>query len=288
MENFEIIKFTNESMAIDVNVSPNGETVWLTKEQMGILFDRDRSVISRHIKNIFDEGEIDKGTSVHFLHISSETNPSHRPPELYNLDVIISVGYRVKSKNGIVFRKWATNILKNYLLKGYAISNERILAINENYINLVNDVISLKNDVTDIKKIINKEYPKESIFYEDKVFDAYVFLNNLLKSAKESILVIDGYLDDSIFHYLVGIPKNTKVTFACAKPQRLSEFQLGLFKKQNNAVEMIEAKNFHDRFICVDSVVYHLGSSFNSFANKTTTIIKMESITVEDLLNAIN
>ena len=104
MENFEVIKFTNESMAIDVNVSPNGETVWLTKEQMSILFDRDRSVISRHIKNIFDEGEIDKGTSVHFLHVTN----SYKPVSFYSLDVVIS--------------------------------NERILAINEKYVNLIKNV----------------------------------------------------------------------------------------------------------------------------------------------------
>ena len=116
-KNYEIVKFKDDELELDVNVSANEETVWLTKEQMSILFDRDRSVISRHINNIYKEGELDKRTSVHFLHITN-SNPKNRPPELYNLDVIISVGYRVKSKRGIMFRKWATNVLKEFLLKG--------------------------------------------------------------------------------------------------------------------------------------------------------------------------
>ena len=101
------------------------------------MFGRDRSVISRHINNIYKDGELDKNTSVHFLHISpNDSNPNHRPPEYYDLDVVISVGYRVKSQNGVVFRKWANNVLKEFLLKGYAISNRAIIT-QENYINLV-------------------------------------------------------------------------------------------------------------------------------------------------------
>ena len=124
MNNYEVIEFKNGNIELSVNVSPNEDTVWLTKEQMAVLFDRDRSVISRHINNIYNEGELDKSTSVHFFHISNN-NPKNRPSELYNLDVIISVGYRVKSKNGVLFRKWANNILKEYLLKGYVINENR-------------------------------------------------------------------------------------------------------------------------------------------------------------------
>ena len=109
MSDYEIIQFKNENVELSVNVSPSEDTVWLTKEQMAILFDRDRSVISRHISNIYDDGELDKNTSVHFLHISNN-NPRYRPPELYNLDVIISVGYKVKSKNGALFRMWANKV----------------------------------------------------------------------------------------------------------------------------------------------------------------------------------
>ena len=129
MNEYEIIKFKNDDIELSVNVSPSEDTVWLTKEQMAILFNRDRSVISGHIKNIYDEGELNKSTSVHFLHISNN-NPKNRPPELYNLDVIISVGYRVKSQNGIIFGKWANKIL---LVDPYA--DSKALNILKKYVN---------------------------------------------------------------------------------------------------------------------------------------------------------
>ena len=142
--NYEIVKFKNDGLELDVNVSAKDDTVWLTIEQIAQLFERDRSVISRHINNIYTEGELDKKTSVHFLHITN-LNPKNGPPELYNLDVIISVGYRVKSKQGIVFRKWATNVLKEYLLKGYVINENRVIVSNENYIQLRNEVVSIND-----------------------------------------------------------------------------------------------------------------------------------------------
>ena len=109
---YDVVKFVDDEFELEVRTDKENETVWLTKEQISALFGRDRTVISRHISNIYNEGELDKKTSVHFLHIS-DNNPKNRPPELYNLDVIISVGYRVKSKRGIIFRKWANNVLKD-------------------------------------------------------------------------------------------------------------------------------------------------------------------------------
>ena len=139
--NYEIVKFKDDGLELDVNVSANEETVWLTKEQMSILFDRDRSVISKHIKNIFDEEELEEKSNVHFLHIAN----SDKPVQHYSLDVIISVGYRVKSKRGVLFRKWATNVLKEYLLKGYVINENRVVVSNENYIQLRNEVVSIND-----------------------------------------------------------------------------------------------------------------------------------------------
>ena len=127
MEKYEVIKFKDNEFEMDVNVSPIEETVWLTIEQIALLFERDRSVISRHINNIYNEKELERNTSVHFLHISeNHSNPQNRPPEYYNLDVIISVGYRVKSKRGVLFRKWANKVLKDHLIKGYTVNNKRL------------------------------------------------------------------------------------------------------------------------------------------------------------------
>ncbi len=116
-EGYEWIRFEQNGSTLDVNVSPDEDTVWLSKEQLALLFGRDRSVSSRHIKHVFEEQELDEKSNVHFLHIAN----SDKPGPSYSLDVIISVGYRVKSKNGVLFRKWASNVLKEYLLRGYVV-----------------------------------------------------------------------------------------------------------------------------------------------------------------------
>ena len=144
-KNYEIVKFKDDGLELDVNVSAKEETVWLTKEQMSILFDRDRSVISRHINNIYDDGELDKkSTCAKNAHVLNKRARQYEM-ELYNLDVIISVGYRVKSKRGIIFRKWANTILKQYLLNGYTINENRVVVSNENYIELRNEVVSIND-----------------------------------------------------------------------------------------------------------------------------------------------
>lgn len=125
----EIILFKADDIELQVKITPDEETVWLTQDQMAELFDKDRSVIGRHISNIFKEGELEEDTSVQILHGSNFEN--HRPPQYYNLDVIISVGYRVKSKRGIQFRRWANSVLKDYILKGYAVNNNRMAQLGE-------------------------------------------------------------------------------------------------------------------------------------------------------------
>ena len=136
MDTYELIRFKDNEFELDVEVSPDEDTVWLSKEQMALLFDRDRSVISKHIKKIFQESELDEKSNVHFLHIAN----SDKPVPFYSLDVIISVGYRVKSKRGVLFRKWANSVLKQYLLKGYVLDNNRIIVSKDNYLNLENDI----------------------------------------------------------------------------------------------------------------------------------------------------
>jgi prophage maintenance system killer protein len=127
MNKLQMVKFTDNEFELDVRADSENETMWLSVEEMSTLFERDRTVISRHIKNVFNEKELDEKSNVHFLHIPL----SDKPVAFYNLDVIISVGYRVKSQRGIVFRKWASNILKEYLIKGYAANEKRLIALNK-------------------------------------------------------------------------------------------------------------------------------------------------------------
>ena len=149
----EIVLFENQDVKLEVNVKD--ETVWLTQEQMVNLFGRDQSVISRHIKNIFKEKELDEESNMQKLHIAN----SDKPITLYNLDVIISVGYRVKSQNGIIFRKWANKILKDYLLKGYAVNQKRLEYL-EKTVKLIDiasriDAPITGDEATGIIKVIN-------------------------------------------------------------------------------------------------------------------------------------
>lgn len=155
--NYEVIKFENGNVELEVNVSPEEETVWLTQEQIAQLFDWDRSVVSKHIKNVFSEKELDEKSNVHFLHNAI----SDKPVSFYSLDVVISVGYRVKSKNGVVFRKWANSVLKEYLLKGYTLNEGRTLITKDNYLNLVNRVDSLDARIGSIENTISDERGKD-------------------------------------------------------------------------------------------------------------------------------
>ena len=146
-KNYEIVKFKDEGLELDVNVSAKDDTVWLTQEQMAVLFDVNIPAINKHIKNIIQDEELDEKETISKMEIVrlEGTKSVRRIINIYNLDLIISVGYRIKSKRGIMFRKWATNVLKEYLLRGYTINENRVVVSNENYIELRNEVISIND-----------------------------------------------------------------------------------------------------------------------------------------------
>ena len=182
----EIILYQPDN-SIQMEVRIENETVWLTQAQMVMLFGRDQSVISKHIRNIFREGELDKN-SVYANFAYTATDGKTYTVDFYNLDVIISVGYRIKSQRGTQFRIWATKTLKDYLLKGYA--------INYRLDNLENKVFSLEQNQSEINSIIQKSLPpKEGIFFDGQIFDAYIFLSDLIKFAKKTIILIDNYVE---------------------------------------------------------------------------------------------
>ena len=146
-KNYEIVKFKDEGLELDVNVSAKDDTVWLTQEQMAVLFDVNIPAINKHIKNIIQDEELDEKETISKMEIVrlEGTKSVRRIINIYNLDLIISVGYRIKSKRGIMFRKWATNVLKEYLLRGYTINENRVVVSNENYIQLRNEVVSIND-----------------------------------------------------------------------------------------------------------------------------------------------
>ena len=280
MSNYQIVKFKENNIEMDVNVSPNEDTVWLSKDDMSILFQRDRSVITRHIANIYKEGEIEKATSC--AKNAHEINGQIHYTEYYNLDVIISVGYRVKSKNGILFRKWANRILKEYLLKGYVINEKRTLITNENYVNLINKVESID------KRLINLEktnIEKEKIFFDGEIFDAKSFISQLIAKANNSIVLIDAYADIKALEFFKCKNTGVSLTIYHSSKAKLSNQDIIDFNAQYGLCTNFVIDEFHDRFLVIDDKdLYHLGASLNYAGKRVFALTKMEDEEILELI----
>ena len=193
---------------MDVNVSPNEGTTWVTQKQMAILFDVDISRISRHIKNAIEEKEINNLTNLRKTQIAN----SDKPIFLYDLDVVISVGYRVKSLRGVIFRRWANTVLKQYLINGYAINENRTLVTNENYVRLINKVESLDDRLSIVeRKYKPQEYMYSKLLFNGEFYDAYTLVQSIFESANKEIIIIDNYVGRTILDRLVNKKNNVKV-----------------------------------------------------------------------------
>ena len=313
-KNNEIIVFDNGNVQLDVRIEPENETVWLTANQISILFDTTPENVYIHIKNIYKEGELNdsvyKKSLVTEGRVWKKSFPTETPVTekssatqkqiiqtaadgksyltmFYNLDVILAVGYRVKNKRAIEFRRWATSILSQYLLKGYAIDKNRSLITNENYLTLYSEVFSLKNKVDNIERVIDTLTSNEKVIFENQTFSAYFFINTLLKSAREEITIVDGYLDDSFLEFFVGVSRCRKIKLITHKISRISEHILRRFKEEFMFVTIKESKIFHDRFIIVDNNAYSLGTSLNNIGKKLTIIKKLDNFNCDKLINDI-
>ncbi|MCQ2211750.1 MAG: virulence RhuM family protein [Paludibacteraceae bacterium] len=280
MPNYQIVKFKENNIEMDVNVSPNEDTVWLSKDDMSILFQRDRSVITRHIANIYKEGEVEKTTSC--AKNAHEINGQIHYTEYYNLDVIISVGYRVKSKNGVIFRRWANTILKEYLLKGYVINEKRTLITNENYINLINKVESIDKRLT-LLETTNLE--KEKIFFDGEIFDAKSFITQLISKASNSIVLIDAYADIKALEFFKCKHTGVSLMIYHSSKAKLSNQDVVDFNSQYGLCTAYVNDKFHDRFLVIDDKdLYHLGASLNYAGKRVFALTKMED---EKILESI-
>ena len=287
MSDFEIIKFKNENVELSVNVSPSEDTVWLTKEQMSVLFGRDRSVISKHINNILKERELEDSTCAFFAQVQKEGDREvKRSIEYYSLDMIISVGYRVKSQNGIIFRKWANSILKEYLLKGYVVNENRTLVTNENYINLINKVDNIDLRLSKMER--NNNIQDERIFFDGEFFDARSFLKQIFADAKSKITLIDPYIDIKALDYLKAKDNAVEISLFTSSKAKITQDDIDSFNIQYGGLQAHIIDTFHDRFLIIDDAeLYHLGTSLNYLANKTFAIAKMEPIFIDAILQRI-
>ncbi|OHD87277.1 MAG: DNA-binding protein, partial [Sulfuricurvum sp. RIFCSPLOWO2_12_43_5] len=191
---------------IELNISVTEDTLWLTQMQLSDIFEKDQSVISRHIKNIFKDNEVDEKSNMQKMHTAN----SDKPVNFYSLDIVLAVGYRTNSSKAIKFRQWATSVLKSYIQNGYAINGDKIT--NERFVSLESDVATLKSQMGEFKALVNVDTlkTKEGIFFDGQIYDAYVFINDLLKSAKSEVVLIDNYIDDTVFTLFSKYP-NLKI-----------------------------------------------------------------------------
>lgn len=276
---YEIIKFENGNVELEVNVSPEQDTVWLTKEQIATLFNRDRSVIGKHINSIYKEGELVKESSC--AKNAHKVNGQVYYTELFNLDVIISVGYRVKSKNGVIFRKWATSVLKEYLLKGYALNDGRTLITKDNYLNLVNRVDSLDVRIGSIENAFKHRFVEDVIISDGEMFDALVLITKMIETAYSSIVLMDPYIDATSLSFFRSKNEGANLTVITSSRANIGRRELVSFSNSYGNVQIKIDDKCHDRYLILDNeLFYHLGCSINYIGKRLSqiTLIKDEFV----------
>ena len=266
MDKAEIIIYKEEASEsnFQIEVRVEDETVWLTQAQIAELFEATKQNISLHIRNIFNEGELTQSATVkEYLTVQTEGGRKvKRKVQYYNLDVIISVGYRVKSIRGTQFRIWANNILREYLLKGHVI-NHRLSRVED-------EVNQIKGQMHELEfKVQTSLPPNEGIFFDGQIFDAWQFVSQLIKDAKEAIVLIDNYVDESVLMLLSKRNPVVKATIYTGKVSKQLEIDLNKHNQQYPEIEVQLFTKSHDRFLIIDSKdVYHIGASLKDLGRK--------------------
>ena len=264
---------------VKIEVVLNDETVWLSQSQIVQLFQSSKANISEHIKSIYHQNELDKDSTVrNFRTVRVEGNREvFRNITYYNLDVIISVGFRVNTKIGIHFRRWANGILKNNLLKGYSI-NQRIDYIENKFDNkLYNHDVQLKEISEQINYFVQKSIPPvQGVFYGGEIFEAYKFMTGLIKMANETIIVIDNYIDESVLTMLDKRKDGVMATIYTDKISNQLKLDLDQHNKQYSVIEIQTVKDIHDRFVIIDNEdVFHIGASLKDLGKKLFAFSKL-------------
>ena len=270
-----LYKPQDENVAIDVLVAD--ETVWLTQAQMTELFAASKQSISRHINNIFNDGELKlKRTVKESLTVQIEGDREvQRKVAYYNLDMIISVGYRVKSQRGIEFRIWATQVLKEYFMRGYAV-NHRIESLEYRMAETENKIDFF---------VRTSLPPVEGVFYDGKIFDAYVFASSTIKTANKRIVLLDNYVDETVLLLLSKRKVNVSAEIYTRKISMQLQLDLTRHNAQYEPIKIQTSSVFHDRFLIIDNTVYHIGASLKDLGKKLFAFSKMDLPPAELLKN---
>ena len=268
----EIILYQPDN-EVKLEVRLENETVWLSIEEMAQLFGRDISVIGKHIRNVFKEGELLK-ESVWAKFAYTASDGKTYQVDYYNLDVIISVGYRVKSYRGTQFRQWANKVLKDYLLRGYSV-NQRLEQIDTRIQKHEKQIDYLTDKVEFFVR--TSLPPVEGIFYDGQIFDAYKFATDLIRSAKKSLLLIDNYVDESVLLMLSKRNDGVKADIYTQTISRQLQLDLQKHNSQYPPIDIHTYKKCHDRFLIIDGTeVYHIGASLKDLGKKMFAFSKLK------------
>ncbi len=266
IRNGEIIMYQpDESIRLEVRIAE--DTAWLNRQQMALLFGRDVKTIGKHINNALAEELHGLSTVAKFATVQQEgSRIVNREIEYYNVDMILSVGYRVKSQHGVQFRQWANSVLKEYLLRGYAI-NQRFERLEQR--------VSRTEEKIDFF-VRTALPPKEGIFYDGQIFDAYTFASELIRSAKLRIVLIDNYIDESVLLMLAKRNENITADIVTRQITETLALDIKRHNRQYPPITIRENSRYHDRFLIIDDAVYHIGASLKDLGKKLFAFSKLE------------
>lgn len=273
-ENEIILYQPDSTLSLDVRVE--NETVWLNRNQIATLFDRDVKTIGKHINNALKE-ELD-GLSVIAKFATTASDGKTYQVEYYNIEMITSIGYRVKSKRGVQFRVWANKILKDYLLRGYSV-NQRLLYMESRIDRRLLEHDRRLDDLTDkVDFFIRTSLPpKEGVFFNGQIFDAHEFICRLIKSAEKRIILIDNYVDESVLVQLDNRNAGVSALIYTGEISRTFRQSVNRYNRQYAPVEVKTTDRIHDRFLIIDDTLYHIGASIKDLGKKLFAFSQMET-----------
>ena len=282
----EIVMYQpDETIRVEVRVED--ETVWLTQQQMAELFLTTKQNVSLHVNNIFREDELTESSVVKESLTTAKDGKRYKT-KTYNLDVIISVGYRVKSKRGTMFRQWANRVLKEFIIRGYVL-NQQLRSLEEKMETKFFDYdTKLRAMQNKIDFFVRTSLPPiEGIFYDGQIFDAYAQIVSLIKQAKHSIVLIDNYISVDTLTMLSNRDTNVSATIYTRQLSQQQQLDLQRHNQQYPPIAINTCQHNHDRFLIVDDVVYLFGASLKDAGKKLFAYIKMQETSPQELLNNI-
>lgn len=270
-ENETLITFVDGTLKLDVRVSPDEETVWLNQNEISKLYATSQQNVSLHIRNILKDDELSQ--SVHKEILYTADDGKQYKTKFYNFDMVLAIGYRIKSKRAIAFRKWVSNIMKDYLIKGYALNPSRAVISEKNYLDLCGDVLKLADKIDEHESRINHLMPSSTIIYDGTPVNASYLLSIMISSAKKKLTIVDPYFDLTGLLLIKDSVGKNDVTIVTSKRIKKDQIYLDHFIETYGNLNVVLDESIHDRFIILDDeLIYQLGSSINQIGIKFSTI----------------